>query len=91
LNGDGTQDYILVTEKSKPQPTDDDTDDKRRLVILTRDLAGKLNLAARNEKIVYCRSCGGSFGDLFDGVEANRNSFTVYNYGESWQRWGDYY
>jgi hypothetical protein len=91
LNGDGTQDYILVTEKSKPQPTNDDTDDKRRLVILTRDLAGKLNLAARNEKIVYCRSCGGSFGDLFDGVEVNRNSFTVYNYGESWQRWGDYY
>ena len=91
LNGDGTKDYILVTEKTKPQPTDDDNDDSRSLLILIRDRAGKLTLAARNEKIVYCRSCGGAYGDPFDGVEANRKSFTVYNYGGSWQRWGDYY
>jgi hypothetical protein len=91
LNGDGTMDFILVTEKTKPQPTDDDTDDLRSLIILTSDKTGKLTLAVRNEKIVYCRSCGGSFGDPFDGVEANRKSFTVYNYGGSWQRWGDYY
>ena len=42
LNGDGTKDFILVTEKSKPQPTDDDTDDTRSLIILTRDRTGKL-------------------------------------------------
>jgi hypothetical protein len=87
LNGDGTKDYILVTEKTKSQPTNGDTDDKRRLIILTCDKTGKLTLVARNDKIVYCRSCG----DPFDGVEANRKSFTVYNYGGSWQRWGDYY
>ena len=91
LNGDGKKDFILVTEKSKPQPTDDDTDDSRSLIILTRDRAGKLTLAARNEKVVYCRSCGGSFGDPFDGVEVKRGQFTVYNYGGSWQRWGDQY
>ena len=91
LNGDGTRDYILVTEKSKPQPTPDDADDKRFLLILVRDRASKLKPAKRSEKVVYCRSCGGAFGDPFDSVEVKRNSFVIYNYGGSWQRWGDYY
>ena len=91
LNGDGTKDFILVTEKSKPEPTENDTDDSRSLLIIVSGAGGKLKLAVRNEKVVYCRSCGGAFGDPFDGAEANRSSFTVYNYGGSWQRWGDYY
>jgi hypothetical protein len=91
LNGDGTKDFILVTEKSKSHPTDDDTDDSRLMLIIVRDQSGKLTLAVRNEKVVYCRSCGGTFGDPFDGIQANRKSFVVYNYGGSWQRWGDYY
>lgn len=91
LNGDGTTEFLLVLEKSKSQPTDDNADDSRSLLVIVRDRQGKLKLAARNEKIVYCRSCGGAFGDPLDGVEANRKSFVVYNYGGSWQRWGDYY
>jgi hypothetical protein len=91
LNGDGTMDFILVLEKSKPQPTEDDADDRRSLLIIVSDANGKLKLAARNEKVVYCRSCGGAFGDPFDSIEASRKSFVVYNYGGSWQRWGDYY
>ncbi|HLA94980.1 MAG TPA: hypothetical protein VK612_04610 [Pyrinomonadaceae bacterium] len=91
LNGDGTEDFLLVLEKSKSHPTDDDTDDSRSLLIIVSDRQGKLKLAARNEKVVYCRSCGGAFGDPLDGVEANLKSFVVYNYGGSWQRWGEYY
>ncbi len=91
LNGDGTKDYILVTEKSKPQLTDDFNDDLRSLIILTRDKSGKLKLTKRNEKVVYCRSCGGAFGDPFAGIEVKRNSFTVNNYGGSAWRWSESY
>ncbi len=91
LNGDGTKDYILVTEKSKPQPTDDDVDDERSLLILMRGKAGKLTLAKRNEKVVYCRSCGGAFGDPFAGIEVKSRQFTVNNYGGSAWRWSESY
>jgi hypothetical protein len=86
LNGDGTIDHILVLENSVTNP-DEDGSDKRTLLIITRGADQKLTLAKRNDRIVLCRSCGGSFGDPFDGVYIERNGFTVHNYGGSWQRW----
>jgi hypothetical protein len=92
LNGDGTADFILVTEKTKAESEDsDDARDARSLLILVRDLAGKLTLAKRNEKVVYCRSCGGVMGYPFAGVEVRRNGFTVNNYGGSSWRWSESY
>ena len=60
-------------------------------MILTGDRAGKLTLVKSNVEVVYCKSCGGAFGDPFDGVEAKRGQFTVYNYGGSAWRWGERY
>ena len=93
LNGDGTMDFILVTEKTKAEPgASDIADDERSLLILVRGGgAGKLTLAKRNEKVVYCRSCGGVMGDPFAGVEVRRNGFTVNNYGGSSWRWSESY
>jgi hypothetical protein len=92
LNGDGTMDFILVTEKTKDETGDpDDAEDERSLLILVRDRAGVLTLAKRNEKVVYCRSCGGVMGDPFAGVEVRRNGFTVNNYGGSSWRWSESY
>ena len=88
LNGDSTADFILVTEPLKPEPNgDDDNGDARSLLVVVRDANGKLTLAHRNSTVVYCKSCGGVFGDPFAGVEARRGGFTVNNYGGSAWRW----
>lgn len=92
LNGDGTIDFVLVTEPLKPEAkSDDDNGDERTLSILTRGADGKLTLAKRNREVAYCKSCGGVFGDPFDSIEAKRGSFTVNNYGGSAWRWSESY
>ncbi len=91
LNGDGTQDFILVTEKKMADTMGEDADNERTLMIITRDREGKLKLAKSNKQVVYCKSCGGAFGDPFEGVEAKPNSFTVSNYGGSAWRWSETY
>ena len=91
LNGDGTMDFVLVTEKTTATTIGEDADSLRTLMILTSDAAGKLKLAKSNTEVVYCKSCGGAFGDPFDGIEAKRGSFTVVNYGGSAWRWSERY
>lgn len=91
LNGDGFADYLIVVERAKADPGKAGDDDKRTLLILTANNNGDLKLAASNDKVVYCRSCGGVFGDPFSGVTVKRNSFTVDNYGGSNWRWSDSY
>lgn len=89
LNGDGFKDYVLVVEKTNA--VNDGNDDKRSLLVLTADSGGQLKVAKQNDKVVYCRSCGGVFGDPFAGLRVSKNSFTVDNYGGSNWRWGDSY
>src|SRR5436190_3069382 len=90
LNGDGRKDYILVVE-NPGKITADDLDDPGTLLILTREADGKLKLAKQNDKVVYCRQCGGVFGDPFASLSVKQNSFTVDNYGGSNWRWADSY
>lgn len=90
LNGDGRTDFLVVTERAKIAG-EKSQDDERSLLILIRRANGKLNIAARNELVVYCRSCGGVMGDPFAGVEVKRNGFTVNNYGGSNLRWSESY
>ena len=91
LNGDGTTDFILVTEKNTADTMGEDRDNERTLMILTRDREGKLKLVKSNKQAVYCKSCGGVFGDPFASLEVKPNSFTVNNYGGSAWRWGESY
>ena len=88
LNGDGRGDFVLVLERENPAKDADDFPVKQRpLLILLRGADGKLTEAKRNERLVMCSSCGGVFGDPFEGVEAGRNTFTVHHYGGSNWRW----
>jgi len=91
LNGDGIKDYILVISKPAKDDgsIDDGQDDKRQTLVLIRDASGKLSLAARNDEVAFCRTCGGVFGDPFVGVEIKGMSFTVSNYGGSNWRWSN--
>ena len=91
LNGDGTMDFLLVTEPKTAKTMGEDAGNERTLMILTGDAAGKLKLAKTNKQVVYCKSCGGVFGDPFAGIDVKRNSFTVNNYGGSNWRWSESY
>ena len=88
LNGDGTKDYVLVVETSA-SAADRNSEDDRTLLIITRGANDELKLAKSNDGVVFCRGCGGAFGDPFDSVEVKRNSFTVVNYGGSAWRWSE--
>jgi hypothetical protein len=90
LNGDGKKDFILVLGKAKIEAGEEYTDESERpMLILTRGADGKLGLAARNELVVRCRTCGGAYGDPFDGVTARRGGFTIVNTGGSSDRWSE--
>lgn len=86
LNGDGTNDFVLVLEDLKNESEDEQG--RRFLLILTRGVNNKLILAKRNNNgLVYCRECGGVFGDPFEGVAVAPKTFTVGMYGGSSWRW----
>lgn len=88
LNGDGKKDYILVLDKPRdPKAEFDDADTPRPTLILVRGSSGSLSVAARNDNVVYCRTCGGVFGDPFAGISISGQRFTISNYGGSNDRW----
>jgi len=88
LNGDGRSDVILVLEKLKAKESDDAIEiNQRPLLVLLRNANGSLSVAARNEKVVYCSTCGGVFGDPFNELVIKPRRFTVSHYGGSNWRW----
>jgi len=88
LNGDGRKDFVLVTSEIVPENAQfEEGAGARSVLILTRDGAGTLGLAASNDTVVYCKMCGGVFGDPFAGVTIQGTRFTVNNYGGSNDRW----
>lgn len=84
LNGDSHKDYLLILEKIYPA---DLKEGQRPLLILIRQPSGKLTVEKRNEKIIYCSTCGGLFGDPFEGIQAGYKTFTINHYGGSAWRW----
>lgn len=78
LNGDGTLDYIVVQDKKSgdEESADDDTTDRPTLIV-TRDRAGVLSLAARNDLVVTCRSCAAPFSNPFEGIVVGKSGFTI--------------
>ena len=88
LDGDGTQDYLLVTQEPEPSVPDDFDEEpgSRQLWIVTQE-GGVLKLAAQADKAILCEGCGGVFGDPFVNVEMGEKTFTIHFYGGSSWRW----
>lgn len=88
LNGDGKMDFIMVLEKATTSSKEENTDESERpMLIIIRKADGKLTLSTRNDEVVYCRNCGGVYGDPFDSVKIGNKGFTVFNVGGSSDRW----
>ncbi|MBT1070829.1 hypothetical protein [Pelotalea chapellei] len=86
LNGDGFKDFILVLERQKSNHADI-VDRQRPFLLLIRQSDKKLKECKRNDRIVYCSTCGGMMGDPFQEVRAGKKTFTVSQSGGSAWRW----
>jgi hypothetical protein len=86
LNRDGREDAILVVGPT-PTPDDDFAASPRLLLILVRQPDGSLREAKRNQRVVYCRGCGGINGDPFSGLDVGAGTFTVHYAGGDNLRW----
>ena len=88
LNNDGRKDFILVISDVVAQDAPyEEGAGTRSVLILVRESNDSLTLAARNDLVAYCKTCGGVFGDPFAGVTIRGTRFTVSNYGGSNSRW----
>lgn len=90
LNDDGRPDYLFVLEKQKGRKEDPEIEQGQRLleIALRRD-DGSLTVVKTNDKIVYCSTCGGKYGDAFAGISAGTGTFSVGNYGGAVRRWAN--
>lgn len=90
LNRDKYPDMILIAclpgEDSLARTVD--TNILRPLIILTGQADGSLKQVARNDKVVYCVSCGGMMGDPYVQTVIKNGYFSIEHYGGSSLRWG---
>ncbi len=87
LNKDEIKDCILVL-KSKNEKNSDFRDEiNRPLIILIGEGKNKYTFVGRNDRVVYCKACGGVFGDPYDQVVIKNGYFSVEHYGGSNWRW----
>lgn len=91
LNGDGRVDALVVLDSSRRRSDDPGGHSPRTILLLIRGADGRLQKAARNDKIVPCAECGGVLGDPFGHVRIDRNGFTIVTEGGSRQRWSNQY
>lgn len=84
IDNDGDEDALVVLQK----PGTEHRLDPRTLVILQRDLHGKLVKRAEGIKAISCTACGGMFGDPLQKIETSRNGFSIRFEGGSRYLWG---
>ncbi len=91
LNGDGIPDEAMVitlesSEGEEQYNLDSLESYERFLVILFRD-GDHYVLKDTNSRCIWCKNCGGVFGDPFSGLTIKRQVLTISHYGGSNWRW----
>lgn len=84
FNADGHTDYIVVLRNELDSLNPDTT---RPLLILMGADNGKLVLFKRNDHVVFCKNCGGIWGDPYEGITVKGRYFSIDHYGGSAWRW----
>jgi hypothetical protein len=62
----------------------------RLLIVLFGADSGYIQVA-RSDKVIFCKDCGGVFGDPFSGIEISKNVLQIHHYGGSAWRWAYVY
>lgn len=84
FNADTFTDAIVILKDPKEE---DSYDLKRPLLILIGQSGGGFTLKGRNDQVVLCKTCGGVWGNPFEGVKVKGRYFSIEHYGGSRYRW----
>ncbi|MCB9230306.1 MAG: hypothetical protein H6581_01470 [Bacteroidia bacterium] len=86
LNKDPIEDIVLLC-KSRDEETEEFAETVRPAILLLGRQDGSYVQAARNDHSVLCKSCGGVFGDPYNGISIKNGYFSLEHYGGSNWRW----
>lgn len=89
LDGDGRADAVLVIEPDPEAQPEPDGNEARPLWVALAGRDGELSVVARNDRLVRCRQCGGTWPDPLDHLRAWRGGFALGHYGGTRWRWSD--
>ena len=81
LNGDGTQDYLVVLQRGDATGT--------RPLLISAATRPAHSRSEAQELIVGCADCGGMMGDPLQEIVVRNKGFTVSNAGGSTDRWAN--
>ena len=103
LNRDDQDDIVIILEKESSETEAVNANDaqggaaasgspaineeKRPVLLLTRNSNGNLKLAGRNDNVVLCSDCGGVLGDPYSAITIKNGYFSIEHYGGSNWRW----
>jgi formylglycine-generating enzyme required for sulfatase activity len=79
LNGDGTMDFLVAFEY---------LDGTRQLFIIVRE-GKKYRVASTSTRSILCKTCGGVYGEPFQGLAAEKKSFSISHFGGSNFKWAN--
>lgn len=84
LNNDRFKDLILILKYCNKN---ENADTIRPLLLLEGNNQGLYKIIARNDSVVLCKSCGGVFGDPYEGISIKKGVFSIEHRGGSRWRW----
>lgn len=87
INNDKIADIVLILKDTKEDQEPENESLKRPILLLLGDKSGHYTLARRNDKAVYCATCGGTMGDPLQGITIKNGYFSIENHGGSGMRW----
>lgn len=93
-NGDGITDYVGVQEVPRDGENDGEwynSTDFRILFAIASEGPGQYRLDFQNENLIHTWDEGGPFGDPYEPLTAEGNSFTASAYGGSAWKWSETY
>lgn len=89
FNKDGISDIVLALQSSKE---DLPNDFPGILIILKGINLNEYELSARNDTLIWCKTCGGIMGNPFDSFIFENDTLQINQAGGSASRWGfNYY
>lgn len=90
LDLDGRPDVVFILQRAGSAPFDSERgDDPRTLVVALGDAQGRLRVVLRNDRLVRCQNCGGTWPEPFEALDAAPGRFKLRHYGGSRWRWSN--
>lgn len=90
MNNQNQQHVALICAPNNEKNPEEFSQTNRRIIMLLQSGDSFTELSS-NDNLILCKSCGGVFGDPYNGVELKNNILKISNYGGSAWRWSENY